>query len=93
MQTIVASWKLSHDRQKYTVYVELPGVAKKEIELELGEHHFDVFAQRDDVVCTACSGLAHAIDPRKSDAKCENGLLRITMPLKQPLRGVKIPVK
>ena len=92
-QEILPEATVDHDREKYHIEVELPGVSKEKIELEFGEQGFCVKASRDDVVFNACYSLAHTVDPKKADAKFENGLLKVTVPFKQPIAGTKVQVK
>ncbi|WP_309492120.1 Hsp20/alpha crystallin family protein [Candidatus Hecatella orcuttiae] len=91
--TVAPSTCVDHDRERYYVEVEFPGVEKKDIELELGEQTFCVRAVREDLEYSGCYYLAHPVDVDKAEATYESGLLKITVPLKQPLRGRKIPVK
>jgi HSP20 family molecular chaperone IbpA len=37
--------------------------------------------------------LAHAVDENKAKAKFENGLLKIEIPLKAPLKGKRIQIE
>ncbi len=84
---ILPSVSVDHDGEKYHIEIELPGVEKERIELEVGEQSFCVRAPREDVVYNACYTIAHPIDPDKTEAIFEEGLLKVTAPLKSPIRG------
>jgi HSP20 family molecular chaperone IbpA len=84
---------VDHDREKYHIEVELPGVAKEKIELEFGEESFCVRAPRGDLVFNACYTLGHPVDMSKVDARFDSGLLKVTVPFKQPIAGTKVQVK
>jgi HSP20 family protein len=90
---ILPSVCVDHDREKYHIEVELPGVEKDKIELEVGEQSFCVRAPREDIVYNACYTTAHAIDPGKTEAVFEEGLLKVTAPLKNPIKGRLVKVK
>ncbi len=82
-----------HDREKYTIEVELPGVGKKDIKFEASETGFCLRAPRGDIEYVGCWNLAHIIDPEKADATFKNGLLTVTVPLAERFEGVKVAIK
>lgn len=84
---------IDHDRKKYHIEVELPGVDKSKIDLEFGEQSFCLRAARDDVVFNACYTLAHSVDISKADARFQIGLLKVSIPFKSPLGGTKVSIK
>lgn len=86
---------VSHDDQegRLKVEMELPGVNKKDISLDMRKDSFCVSAPRgEDTEFSGCYMLAHDIHPEKTEAKYENGLLRIFAPLKDWEHKVGIPV-
>ncbi len=70
----------------------LPGVDKKDIELSMGTHNICIAGEREDFKYDGCYQLIHDVDPDKSDAKFENGLLTVTVPFKEPLKGKRIEI-
>ena len=84
---------VDHDDVAYYIDVELPGVDKKHVDLSKGEQSICVEAIRDDVVYLGCFSLAHAVDETKAKAKYDNGLLRIEVPLKAPIKGKRIHIE
>jgi HSP20 family protein len=82
-----------HDVENYHIQVELPGVKKEDIELSVSEQSFCVRGLREDIDLIACYYLAHRVNEDKAEAKYENGLLDVTIPLKKPLKGKKISIE
>ena len=82
-----------HDEEKYHIEIELPGVKKEDIELEMSDESFCIKAPKEDIVYSACYRLAHAIDTGKASAKFDNGLLTVTVPFEHSLKGVKISIE
>lgn len=83
---------VDHSRDNYHIEIELPGVKKTDINLEMGEQSFCIRASKKDLIYNACYTLAHSVDTEKVDAKFESGLLTITAPFKSPIGGVKIEI-
>jgi HSP20 family protein len=84
---------IDHDDSAYYIDVELPGVDKGHVDLSIGEQSVCVEAARDDVVYLGCFSLAHPVDETKAVAKFENGLLKIEVPLKAPIKGKRIKIE
>jgi HSP20 family molecular chaperone IbpA len=84
---------IDHDDSAYSIQVELPGVAKEHVELSVGEQSLCVEAVRDDVVYLGCFSLAHPVKEDQAKAKFDNGLLKVEIPLKAPIKGKKIPIE
>ncbi len=84
-----------HDQEGYYIEVELPGVKKKDLELEVAEQGFTVKGSRSDFDFVGSYYLAHQVNTEKVKAKFDDGLLDITIPLKQPLKvaGKKISIE
>ncbi len=75
----------SHDEKegRLGIEVQLPGVDKQDISLEMRKDSFCVSAQKgEDTEYAGCFMLAHQIETDKAQAKYENGLLRIFAPIK-----------
>jgi HSP20 family protein len=84
---------IDHDDAAYYIDVELPGVAKEHVDLSVGTQSLCVEAARNDVVYLGCFSLAHPVDETKAKAKFENGLLKIEVPLKAPLKTKRITIE
>jgi HSP20 family molecular chaperone IbpA len=86
----------SHDDQggRLRIDMELPGVDKKDILLEMRKDSFCVSAPRgEDTEYSGCFMLAHEVMPEKTEAKYESGLLRIFSPIKGWEQKVDIMVQ
>lgn len=84
---------VDHDDKSYYITVELPGVPKGHVDLSVGEQSLCVEAAREDVAYLGCFSLAHAVDESKAKATFENGLLRVNIPLKAPIKGKRIEIE
>jgi HSP20 family protein len=84
---------IDHDDTAYYIDVELPGVNKEHVDLSVGEQSVCVEAARDDAVYLGCFSLAHTVDESKAKAKFDNGLLKIEIPLKAPIKGKRIQIE
>lgn len=83
----------SHDQDNYHIEIELPGVDKGHIELTVSEQGICVAGSREDDEFLGCWFLGHKVNEDGSKAKYQNGLLRVTIPLRKPLKGKKIPIE
>ena len=90
---VLATACVCHDREKYTIEVELAGVDKKNIDFEMSETSFCLKAPRNDVEYVGCWVLAHDVDPKKAKATFKNGMLTVTAPLAKPFKGVKLSIE
>ena len=87
---------ISHDDQngRLKIELELPGVDKKDIALEMRKDSFCVSAPRgEDTEYSGCFMLAHEVTPDKTEAKYESGLLRIFAPMKDWEHKANVPVQ
>jgi HSP20 family molecular chaperone IbpA len=85
---------VNHDEKDEGLLIEaaLPGVARDDISLTVGDSHFCLSGERDDIKYDGCYQLAHEVDNAKATAKFENGLLRIHVPFKESLHGLKVAI-
>lgn len=84
---------ISHDEENMKIIIELAGVDKEDIKLEMTSSSLCVNASRKDFDYSGCYSLAHEIDPKKALAKFENGLLTINIPLTKKFTGEIIKIK
>lgn len=84
---------VDHDEKNYHIEIELPGVKKEDIDLEMGEASFCIKAPKGDLAYSACYTLAHTIDTSNVKANFDNGLLTIIAPFQHPISGVKISIE
>ena len=84
---------ICHDREKYTIEVELAGVEKKNIDFQISERSFCLSAPRRDIEYHGCWVFAHKVHPAKAKAAFRNGLLTVTAPLAESFKGLKLPIE
>ncbi|MFX0068265.1 MAG: Hsp20/alpha crystallin family protein [Promethearchaeota archaeon] len=74
---------MDHDSMNYYIQVELPGVEREDIDLEVSEQGLWIKGSRDDLDLGGCYSLIPPVDANRAEAKFENGLLNIIIPLKR----------
>jgi len=84
---------IDHDDKKYYIQVEMPGVKKEDLMLEVSDQSICVRGSRVDVDLLGCYVLAHAVNGEKAQAKLDNGLLSVEIPIKKILKGKKVPIE
>ena len=84
---------IDHDRERYKIQVEMPGVKREDIDLEVSEASFCIRASREDAEMAGCYFLAHPVDINKVDAALDEGFLYISIPFKVPIRGRRVEVR
>ena len=87
---------VSHDDRngRLQIELELPGVDKKDVKLEMRNDSFCLSAPRGkDTEYSGCFMLAHAVMPEKTEAKFDSSLLRIFAPIKDWEHKVKVSVQ
>ncbi len=84
---------IDHDDKAYYIEIELPGVDKEHVDLSVGTQSVCVEAAREDIVYLGCFSLAHPVDESLAKAKYDNGLLRLEVPLKAPIKGKRIQIE
>jgi HSP20 family molecular chaperone IbpA len=90
---VVPNLSAYHDDKEFTIHVELPGVKKENVAVDVTSDGFCVVAPREDFEYSSCYTLAHEIDPKRAKAKFASGLLTLNLPFKAKPRGKRIPVK
>lgn len=86
---------ICHDEKDegFVIDVELPGVRKEEIHLEIGPGGLCLQAERADLRYEGCYVLTHSVKAEEARAKFENGLLRVWVPFKESVKGFKVSVE
>ena len=74
------------------ITASLPGVEKKNIELNVGSHNFCITGEREDIRYEGCYQLVHDVIADDTDAVFKSGLLTLKVPFKEPLLGKKITI-
>ena len=86
----------SHDDQggRLKIDMEMPGVDKKDISLEMRKDSFCVSAPRgQDTEYSGCFDLAHEVVPEETEARYETGILRIFAPIRDWDRKVNVTIQ
>jgi HSP20 family molecular chaperone IbpA len=82
------------EQNNYNIDIELPGVKKDDIDLKVLSGGFMVNAPKGDMEYRGDYTFCCPVDSEKTEAKYDNGLLNIKVPLKEPYEGArKVPVK
>lgn len=84
-----------HDEkdENLIVEVELPGVKKKDLKLQMTENGFCASGERDDFCYEACYNFMHEIDADEAKAKFDSGLLTITVPFHKPAKPKELTIE
>ncbi len=90
---IIPAVAIDHDRQHYNLEVELPGVKKGDVKLDISERTFCVSGTRDEVELYGCYYLAHPVNVEEASANFEDGLLKVTIPLTHSFERKSIKIK
>ena len=84
---------IDHDRERYKIQVELPGVKRDDIDLEVSESSFCIHAEREDVEITGCYFLAHPVNVDDTLAAFDGSMLNVEIPFKIPIKGKRIDIQ
>ena len=85
---------INHDLENYYAQVEMAGVKKDDIELQVTENGLCISGNRGEKEISGCWMLAHPVEVEKVKAKYNNGLLDLTIPLKNPVKnGKKVKIE
>ena len=82
-----------HDSEKYFIEAQMPGVKKKDVQIEATELSFSIKGQKKNVLYSAYYSLAHEVDLKKVEAVFKDGVLSLNLPLKKTIKTVKIALK
>ncbi len=86
----------SHDEEegRLRIDMELTGVEKKDINLEMRKDTFCISAPRgQETEYAGCFKLSHEILPEKAEAKYDNGTLTIFAPIKDWDRKISVAIQ
>jgi len=84
-----------HDEkdENLIIEVELPGVRKKDLKLEMTNEGFCASGERDDFIYQACYNFLHEVSPDEAKAKFNSGLLTVTVPFQRPAQPKEISIE
>ncbi len=72
------------DEKNLIIEVELPGVPKESISFKLQEDAFYIEAKKEGLQYVGSYAVCCSVKPKKAVAKYDNGLLKVTVPFKEP---------
>lgn len=75
------------------ISVDMPGIQKKDIELNVDKHNVNVSASREERDYSFSKSFTSELDPNKVTAKFNNGVLDITVQKAEEYKGKKITIK
>ena len=82
------------ENNKLVVEFAIPGAPTDTIDVKMLEDSVHLTAPARDIEYVAALALAWPVEPEKAEAIYENGLLRIEVPFKDPMKdAVKIKIK
>jgi HSP20 family protein len=87
--TAMPNMYLNHDLENYYAQVEMPGVKKEDVTLEVSVNGLCIRGKKGDKDVSGCWMLAHQVNVDKVEAKYNEGLLDIRLPFKNPMTGGK----
>jgi len=84
-----------HDEkdENLIIEVELPGVKKKDVKLNMTDEGFCVMGERTDTIYERCYAFLHEITLDGARAKFDSGLLTITVPFQKPAKPRELTIE
>jgi HSP20 family protein len=80
------------DNEKYTFEMEVPGVKRKDIDVQVTDDGFSLKAEKDDMIYTGCICLSNEIKQEKTTGTYKEGMLILELPYKEPIKSRKLAI-
>lgn len=78
---------MSDDNNSLNIEVSMPGIDKKDIQLQMVDESFSLSAAGKDVEYVTASAFCCPVKAAEAQATYENGCLKITVPFKDPFEN------
>lgn len=83
---------VDRDGERYHLEIELPGVEKKDVSLEVSDKTFCIEGIREDVEYYSCYTFGYPVKTDEVEAKFNSGLLQVEVPLAHSMKRTKINI-